>query len=177
MNLELLKSARKTKGLSQAALAERLGIAQNTYSQYEVGTRRIYPELIPKIADILELTLDELLRGKSQSPQEFERELPQAADSLNPLNRDSISTLLSRLTKGDSPMMEEDQQNPVAAILAQYLLQHDATERMRIEKQAENERLRIEKVEAKLADTIHRLTQNDPHHEGRPDEEAVSGDA
>ena len=36
-----LKAAREKLGLSQAALAKRLGIAWRTYSNYERGTARI----------------------------------------------------------------------------------------------------------------------------------------
>jgi len=38
---ELLVEARKSKGLSQAALSERLGWLQTTVSKYERGERRL----------------------------------------------------------------------------------------------------------------------------------------
>lgn len=58
---ENLKNARLRKGLSQVQLAEQLGIAKSTYSMYESGKREPNMQTIKKIADILDVSTDELL--------------------------------------------------------------------------------------------------------------------
>lgn len=58
---ENLKKARLNNGLSQAQLAELLGVAKSTYSMYESGKREPNIQTIRKIADILGVSVDELL--------------------------------------------------------------------------------------------------------------------
>ena len=55
---------RKEKGLTQAAIAEQLNISNRTVSKWENGDG--YPDIttIPKLAEILGVTADELLSGK-----------------------------------------------------------------------------------------------------------------
>ena len=56
-----ITDARKARNLTQQDLADRLGIAQQTYAQYEAGIRRIPASMLPKLAHHLSLTLDELM--------------------------------------------------------------------------------------------------------------------
>lgn len=62
---ERVKEARKKAGLSQAELAEKLGVGQNTVSNYEnaTGEKGSAPKLetAAKIADILNVSLDWLV--------------------------------------------------------------------------------------------------------------------
>lgn len=58
-----IAQARKERDLTQVQLAERLGIAQQTLAHYEVGRARIAASLLPALADVLDLSLDELLVG------------------------------------------------------------------------------------------------------------------
>lgn len=58
---ENLKIARERKGLSQKDLAENIGVAKSTYSLYESGNREPNVQTIKKIADVLEVSADELL--------------------------------------------------------------------------------------------------------------------
>ncbi|MBQ9200640.1 MAG: helix-turn-helix transcriptional regulator [Lachnospiraceae bacterium] len=54
-----LKQARKRKGLSQMELAKLIGLKQVTISQYESGARTPDLNTSKKLADALEMTLDE----------------------------------------------------------------------------------------------------------------------
>lgn len=63
-----IAQGRKDQNLTQHQVAERLGIAQQTYAQYEVGIRRIPASMIPVLAQDLGLTLDELM-GQSERPR------------------------------------------------------------------------------------------------------------
>lgn len=56
---------RKARGLTQVQLAERLGIAQQTLAHYEVGRLRIAADMLPLLAEILDLSIDELLTGQA----------------------------------------------------------------------------------------------------------------
>ena len=58
---ENLKNARERKEITQKEMAERIGVAKSTYSLYESGNREPNVQTIKKIADVLEVTADELL--------------------------------------------------------------------------------------------------------------------
>lgn len=55
-----LAEARATAGYSQAELAQILGISQRTISSYESGQRRIHAALLFKLANMLNLSLDNI---------------------------------------------------------------------------------------------------------------------
>lgn len=56
--MERLKLLRISNGFTQAAIAERLHVRQNTYSQYENGVLEIPIELLKKLAVIYETSID-----------------------------------------------------------------------------------------------------------------------
>lgn len=56
-----IASFRKQHGLTQTELAERLDLSQTVISSYEIGRLRPHPDLLLKLADILDLSTDELL--------------------------------------------------------------------------------------------------------------------
>ncbi|WP_407397263.1 helix-turn-helix domain-containing protein [Anaerovibrio sp.] len=62
-----LKAARESKYRVQKDFAEILGIPATTYSQYETGKREPAYKMLVKISDALEVSIDELLRGKNIS--------------------------------------------------------------------------------------------------------------
>lgn len=64
--MENLKKYRKQKGLSQADVAQLLGIAQNSYSRYENGSRQPDIEMLQKLASLYGCTVDDLLSDKPQ---------------------------------------------------------------------------------------------------------------
>ena len=53
--------ARKNRGMTQQQLAEELGIAQQTLAHYEVGRARLPASMLPALARLLALSLDELM--------------------------------------------------------------------------------------------------------------------
>jgi transcriptional regulator with XRE-family HTH domain len=70
-----IAQARKDHGLTQNDLAEQLGVAQQTLAHYEVGRARMPASMLPTVARLLTLSLDELMgqpapraaRGSSRS--------------------------------------------------------------------------------------------------------------
>lgn len=64
-----LATLRTEHKLSQQAVADELGIPQQTYAHYEVGRARMPASLLPPLAEIFGVTVDELVgrlngRGK-----------------------------------------------------------------------------------------------------------------
>lgn len=56
-----LKDLREDKDVKQKELAELLNIKQNTYSQYENGKREIPLEMLWKLADFYDVSVDYLI--------------------------------------------------------------------------------------------------------------------
>ena len=56
-----IKELRTVCGLSQRALAEKVGVAQNTLTQYEKGTSKISLDVLVILATVLETSTDYLL--------------------------------------------------------------------------------------------------------------------
>ena len=67
---QLLKKARKNKGLTQAEVAKKLYLSQAAYSKYETGASSPNPETLSKIAEVLEVPVSDLLgkRGDGARP-------------------------------------------------------------------------------------------------------------
>ena len=68
-----LAKLRKAAGLSQAELAERLGVTQPLISRYEKGERRMFDDLLALTATALGVTPNELFGIHSISPIETEK--------------------------------------------------------------------------------------------------------
>ena len=57
---ERIKKVRLENGLTQQQVAQALGLNSVTYLRYEKGQRQIPLELLPKLADLFDVTLDYL---------------------------------------------------------------------------------------------------------------------
>ena len=71
---------RKEQGLSQQALADQLGVPQQTYANYEVARARVPASLLPELARIFGVGVDELLglrngTGKRGPTPKFQKQL------------------------------------------------------------------------------------------------------
>ena len=55
-----LKELRTAAGLTQSQLAAVLGVAQPTLCGWETGTARVPSDLLPRLADILGCTIDDI---------------------------------------------------------------------------------------------------------------------
>lgn len=60
-----LKIIREKKGISQAQLAMMLGVTQGSVSAWETGRWEPSIDMIRKIAQILDVTVDELIGAES----------------------------------------------------------------------------------------------------------------
>jgi len=68
-----ITALRKEAGLTQEQLAKRLNITRSALSQYELGSRNPDYDLLLKIADFFEVTVDYLL-GKPKSESVIKEE-------------------------------------------------------------------------------------------------------
>lgn len=60
---------REQKGMSQAQLANTLGLDRSTIAKWETGTSMPRANLLPKLAELLGCTVDELLRTPAEEKQ------------------------------------------------------------------------------------------------------------
>ena len=60
--MKIIAEKRKRVGLSQADLAKKMGISQPAVAQWENGVSRPNISLLSKLAEVLECTVDELLK-------------------------------------------------------------------------------------------------------------------
>lgn len=67
-----IRHMREDKDKSQAEIAKALSVAQTTYSDYELGKLNIPIELLKKLADIHNTSIDYLV-GLTDNPDPYER--------------------------------------------------------------------------------------------------------
>ena len=61
MAYERIRNLREDADFTQQHMADLLFINRRTYSSYEVGSRMISPEILGKIADIFQTSVDYLM--------------------------------------------------------------------------------------------------------------------
>ena len=105
MTMNRLKALREDRDLTQIVVAEKLGVSQNTLSQYENGARQLPTELIGPICAYFGVTADYLL-GLSASPapvvSEADTALLQAYAAAPPEIREIVDTALRPYVKKDA---------------------------------------------------------------------------
>lgn len=95
-----IAAVRKARGLTQAQLAERIGIIQSLISDYESGRRRLYAEMLIRIAQVLRVSVDELLglkaaRVNGESPVSLK--VSRRMQQIDALPRTQQKTLLATI--------------------------------------------------------------------------------
>ena len=61
MQYKNIRAIREDRDLKQKDLAKMLNVSQNTYSQYETGVISLTAEVLVKLADYYDVTVDYLL--------------------------------------------------------------------------------------------------------------------
>ena len=72
MEFKNIRALREDHDLKQHHLAEMLGIAQNTYSQYETGKIAFTDEALMKLADFYGTSVDYLL-GRTEEKKPYSK--------------------------------------------------------------------------------------------------------
>lgn len=62
-----IRKCREELGFTQQELAEKVGLSQETISQYEIGTRTPNVNIAKKIAEALNVSLDNIFFGQDIS--------------------------------------------------------------------------------------------------------------
>mgnify|MGYP001124837328 CR=1 FL=1 len=65
----MIKERRMSMGMTQNALANILGVRRTTVSMWETGKSNPRAEMLPKLADLLKCTVDDLVRSKDAVSQ------------------------------------------------------------------------------------------------------------
>lgn len=73
MNIENLKQARKNSGLTQKEVADKLGVGQSTYKNYEGGLREPNGNTTVLLAEIFNVTTDYLLGRDTGEPETIDK--------------------------------------------------------------------------------------------------------
>ena len=69
MKFENIRSLRIDNGYTQKQIGEYLGISQNTYSQYEIGVLNYPVDVLMKLADLYDVSIDYLVgRTNTKKP-------------------------------------------------------------------------------------------------------------
>jgi DNA-binding protein len=61
--MEGLKAARLSKGLTQLELAQKVGVVCETVSLWESGTNRVNSEMLVRLSEVLECSVDFLCKN------------------------------------------------------------------------------------------------------------------
>jgi transcriptional regulator with XRE-family HTH domain len=100
-----IKDIRIRKGLSQANVAEALGVSSVVYSRYETGSRQPTAETLIQLADIFGVTVDYLLGRQDiedSTLSEYELRLLMAARNADErAKQDALNMLLAHATNTD----------------------------------------------------------------------------
>ncbi len=67
-----IRERRKSMNITQADLAERVGMSRAAVAKWEVGIAHPKADLLPKIADVLGCTIDELFGRGAQETENAE---------------------------------------------------------------------------------------------------------
>lgn len=76
--MKMLRTARKEKGLTMKELGEKVGVSESAISQYETGKREADFETLLKIGEVLDCSVDYLLRGRDEK-----KPTPEEGDGLS----------------------------------------------------------------------------------------------
>lgn len=72
LKYQRIRDLREDKNLSQKDIAQYLNIKQNTYSRYETNERNMPLEIINKLADYYNTSVDYLM-GRTDDPNPYKR--------------------------------------------------------------------------------------------------------
>ena len=85
---------RRQRGLTQGQLAKRVGLTQRVMSYYERGTTRIPADMLLKIADVLHVSVYELLGRATTSRPTVDKRLWKVVERIQALPPQELRPLL-----------------------------------------------------------------------------------
>lgn len=115
-----LKKYRELKGVSQTSAAKELGISRQTYNNYELGKRQADYEMLLKLAEYFDTTVENLLKEPSDdkpithSSQEDVAILAENFDNIKPITLKRFP-MLGEIACGEPIWADEDKESFVMA--------------------------------------------------------------
>ena len=97
-----LKQLRKEKGLTQQEVADRLDCALNVYSRYERGERQPSIDMLLKLSNIFEVSIDYIVESPDALPRFtlYQQKFLKALNKADERSReDALNLLLSHQTE------------------------------------------------------------------------------
>lgn len=121
--IDNMRRIREERGLTQAEMAEAVGVTMGSYQRYELGLRSPDPEMIGKIADTLKVTPGALFDGESPAAEttvSHAVEILQAYEHAPSEVRDAVRSLLlvhkkdieDAVNQGAQSQQEQESEEP-----------------------------------------------------------------
>ena len=105
-----LKEYRKKKNLKQADVANELGISRQAYSHYEVGKRQPDYEILLKLAELYDTSVEALITGEEKFGVGFEYKMTHSINKKNnpsKIVRKDVDELYNELMELDDIEIEQ----------------------------------------------------------------------
>lgn len=90
----MISSLRKDKGMTQLELAEKMGVTDKAVSKWERDLSCPDINSIPKLAEILEISVDDLMQGKTGTKEQDTKEKKEN------INRNKVDKIVDTALKG-----------------------------------------------------------------------------
>ena len=90
----MISSLRKDKGMTQLELAEIMGVTDKAVSKWERDLSCPDINSIPKLAEILEISVDDLMQGKTETKEQDTKEKKEN------INRNKVDEIVDTELKG-----------------------------------------------------------------------------
>lgn len=94
-----IKTFRKSAGFTQDELAKRLNTTKQTISRYEKGERKANQDMLFKLCDIFDVSIDDFFPIVSKNALESTKHLPDASDLLTQQINDTVVQLTTHNKK------------------------------------------------------------------------------
>lgn len=90
----MISSLRKDKGMTQLELAEIMGVTDKAVSKWERDLSRPDINSIPKLAEILEISVEDLIQGKTETKEQDTKEKKEN------ISRNKVDEIIDTALKG-----------------------------------------------------------------------------
>ena len=90
----MISSLRKDKGMTQLEFAEKMGVTDKAVSKWERDLSCPDINSIPKLAEILEISVDDLMQGKTETKEQDTKEKKEN------ISRNKVDEIVDTVLKG-----------------------------------------------------------------------------
>ncbi len=123
---EKIREARKNNKLTQKQLAEKIGAAHNSISDWEKDKNKPDPDTIELLCGVLDITPNYLLSSSSNDFSPSEKLIIKKYRSLDPHSKDLVDTVLDKAYERCIEIKEESESSNVLSFPDRSYLEPDA---------------------------------------------------